>query len=71
MAFRLEYQCCYCEEAIGKADRMALSIVLSGLRAPRGGPTQQLFAHARCAAEKFGANLSPSVPFDVKAFEPD
>jgi hypothetical protein len=71
MSFGIKYQCCYCDEAIAKADRAAVRIALSALWASADGTAQEIFAHSRCAAEKFGSNLSSSVPFDAEAFEPD
>lgn len=69
--FGVRYQCCYCDESIAKADLAAVRIAISGLWASADGTAQEVFAHSRCAAEKFGGSLSSSVPFDVEAFEPD
>lgn len=71
MIFGTGYQCCYCDQGIAKADRTAVRIVLSGLWASADDTAQEIFAHSQCAAEKFGGNLSSSVPFDLDAFEPD
>lgn len=68
MAFEHEYQCCYCDRIIAKADRRAVRFVLSSLWAPVGDATPEMFAQSACSAAKFGSNLSPSVPFDVEVF---
>ncbi|WP_448658738.1 hypothetical protein ACPVPU_14780 [Sphingomonas sp. CJ99] len=68
---KLNYQCCYCDHGIAKHDADAVRIVLSGLWGGSGGAVQEIFAHRQCAFEKFGAALSPSVPFDIQVFGPD
>lgn len=68
MASKIEYQCCYCGEAISETDRSALRINLSGIWAGEHGAMQDMFSHSACAAGTFGAALHSSVPFDVKAF---
>ena len=45
MAFKIEYQCCYCGEAISEADRSALRINLSGICAGEHGAMQDMFSH--------------------------
>ena len=71
MASELEYQCCYCGEAISETDLSALRINLSGIWAGKHGAVQDMFSHSACAAERFGAALHSSVPFDVEAFDRD
>lgn len=71
MASEVEYQCCYCGEAISKTDRGPLRISLSGIWDGKHRAVQDMFAHSACAVETFGAALHSSVPFDVKAFDPD
>ena len=66
-----KFQCCYCGVEIGSADRAALRITVTGLWSSADGAVQDLFAHARCAADKFAGNLSQWVPFDVETFQPD
>jgi len=71
MATGLEYQCCYCGEAISEIDRSALRINLTSIWGGKHGATQDMFAHSACAVRKFGASLHSSVPFEVEAFDPD
>jgi hypothetical protein len=71
MAYKLEYACCYCGQAIPAGDQSALRITLSGIWADKHGAAQDLFSHSTCAAGAFGAALHSSVPFDVDAFDPD
>ena len=65
------FQCCYCDHEIGPADRAALRITATGLWSSHDGAVQNLFAHSKCAADKFAGNFSQWVPFDVEAFRPD
>jgi hypothetical protein len=64
------FQCCYCGKEIDPADRARLRITITGLWSSAHEAVQNLFAHSKCAADKFAGNLSQWVPFDVEAFEP-
>jgi len=66
-----DFQCCYCDQGIAATDRGAIRIVIAGLWSGSDGAAQDVFAHAHCAAEKFGSALSMSVPFDIEAFASD
>ena len=67
----MTFQCCYCDQTIERSCEAALRINLSGLWGAADGPTQDLFAHSKCAAERFAVGLSPRVPFVVEVFQPD
>jgi hypothetical protein len=69
--FGRKYQCCYCDQGIAKADRAAVRLAVSGLWASADGAAQEMFAHSRCAADRLGSSLSPSVPFDLEVFNAD
>lgn len=70
-ASAMKYQCCYCDQSIDRSDRQALRITLSGLWGSADDSVQDMFAHSVCAGERFGANLSSMVPFDLEMFEPE
>ena len=65
----MKHQCCYCGQSIDRSDKRALRMTLSGLWSSADDAVQDLFAHSTCAAKRFGANLSPAVPFDLEVFE--
>lgn len=65
------FECCYCGGEVAPTDRAALRITVTGLWSSADGPVQNLFAHSRCAADKFAGNLSQWVPFDVETFQPE
>ena len=71
MSANREFQCCYCNSEIEPTDTAALRITVTGLWSSADGAVQDLFAHAKCAADKFAGNLSQWVPFDVETFQPD
>jgi hypothetical protein len=66
-----KFECCYCDREVRPDDRSALRITLTGLWSSADGTVQNLFAHSKCAADKFAGNLSQWVPFDVEKFEPE
>ena len=61
------YQCCFCGESISRKDAGAVSIGIWTIQR-KDPPGQNVLAHNRCLAEKFGPTLHPSVPFDAEAF---
>jgi hypothetical protein len=71
MSTNQKFQCCYCDKEIEPSDRAALRITITGLWSSAHEAVQDLFAHSKCAADKFAGNLSQWVPFDVEAFEPE
>jgi hypothetical protein len=71
MSANRTFECCYCGEEIEPTDRAALRITVTGLWSSAHQAVQNLFAHSKCAADKFAGNLSQWVPFDVEAFNPE
>jgi hypothetical protein len=71
MSANLDFQCCYCGTSIEPSDRAALRITVTGLWSSADDAAQDLFAHAKCAADKLAGNLSQGVPFDVETFRSD
>jgi hypothetical protein len=65
------FECCYCGKEIEPSDTAALRITVTGLWSSAHEPAQNLFAHSKCAADKFAGNLSQWVPFDVEMFKPE
>lgn len=66
-----QFECCYCGKDIESSDRGALRITITGLWSSAHEAVQNLFAHSKCAADKFAGNLSQWVPFDVEKFTPE
>jgi len=71
MSANQTFECCYCGSEIELSDRPALRFTVTGLWSSADGTAQNLFAHSKCAADKFAGNLSQWVPFDVESFAPD
>jgi len=60
-------QCCFCDAAVDPtvAESLTLVVAAASRFADGEGPTQQLWCHARCLADR----LSASVPFEATAFD--
>jgi len=71
MGTNQKFKCCYCDKEIEPSDRAALRITVTGLWSSAHEAAQNLFAHSKCAADKFAGNFSQWVPFDVRTFEPE
>jgi hypothetical protein len=71
MSANRKFECCYCGKEIQPIDRAALRITVTGLWSSAHEAVQDLFAHSKCAADKFAGNLSQWVPFDVQSFTPE
>jgi hypothetical protein len=71
MSANQKFECCYCNKEVEPRDAAALRITVTGLWSSAAGAVQNLFAHSKCAADKFAGNLSQWVPFDVETFRPE
>ena len=71
MSTNRNFECCYCGKEIEATDRCALRITVTGLWSTAHEAVQDLFAHSKCAADKFAGNLNQWVPFNVETFEPE
>jgi hypothetical protein len=61
----MRFACCFCGESSDSESRESLTLVVAASSASEGEhPTQQMFCHAECLAQR----LSPNVPFDAEAF---
>ena len=71
MSTNEKFVCCYCNKHVEPSDQAALRFTVTGLWSSTDGAVQNLFAHSKCAANKFAGNLSQWVPFDVETFRPE
>jgi transposase len=71
MSANRTFECRYCGKEIEPDDRAALRITVTGLWSSAHEAAQDLFAHSKCAADKFAGNLSQWVPFNVETFTSD
>ena len=56
----VEYQCCFCEQGVERADQDAVRITFRNMW--EGEQSQELYAHLSCAEERLQQVLAPSVP---------